>query len=201
MPRPFSWWREQWRNSAGTTHPKRRCPSKRAWPRPLRRKPARAHPFGRGTGLAVRLTAHWRQAIPQVYERLKRNKALPDIGGPGWPSSTAISSRQLPPLLPRMFEANRPAPRRQAGTARPPPSDAAVTGRGTTGRRTTAGVVSPLFSPRGETKCVRGPSVQGARRSASGGVLEQYVEHGEQAQRSNRGPIACFDRQVVRNAG
>ncbi len=60
---------------------------------------------------------------------------------------------------------------------------------------------SPLFSPRGETKCVRGPSVQGARRSASGGVLEQSVEHGEQAQRSNGGPIACFDRQVVRNAG
>ena len=60
---------------------------------------------------------------------------------------------------------------------------------------------SPLFSPRGEAKCVRSPSVQGARRSARGGVLEQYVEHGEQAQRSNGGLIACFDRQVVRNAG
>ena len=58
----------------------------------------------------------------------------------------------------------------------------------------------PLFSPRGEAKCVRGPSVQGARRSASGGVLEQYGEHGEQAQRSHSGPIACFDRQVVRKA-
>ena len=34
---------------------------------------------------------------------------------------------------------------------------------------------------------MRGPSVQGARRSARGGVLEQYVEHGEQAQRSNGG--------------
>ena len=43
---------------------------------------------------------------------------------------------------------------------------------------------SPLFSPGGEAKCVRGPSVQGARRSARGSVLEQYVEHGEQAQRS-----------------
>ena len=62
-------------------------------------------------------------------------------------------------------------------------------------------VVSPLFSPRGEAKCVRSPSVQGARRSARGGVLEQYVEHGEQAQRSNGELIACFDRQVVRNAG
>ena len=66
--------------------------------------------------------------------------------------------------------------------------------------------VSPLFSPRGETKCVRGPSVQGVRRSAphflnNAGVLEPYVEHGEQAQRSNGGPIACFDRQVVRKAG
>ena len=62
-------------------------------------------------------------------------------------------------------------------------------------------VFNPLFSPGGEAKCVRGPSVQGARRSARGGVLEQYVEHGEQAQRSNGGPIACFDRQLVRNAG
>ncbi len=60
---------------------------------------------------------------------------------------------------------------------------------------------SPLFSPGGEAKCVRGPSVQGARRSARGGVLEQYVEHGEQAQRRNGGPIMCFDRQLVRNAG
>jgi len=57
------------------------------------------------------------------------------------------------------------------------------------------------FSPRGETKCVRGASVRGARRLTSGGVLGQYVEHGEQAQRSNGGPIACFGRQVVRNAG
>ncbi len=65
---------------------------------------------------------------------------------------------------------------------------------------------SLLFSPRGETKCVRGPSVQGARRLAphflnNVGVLEQSVEHGEQAQRSNGGPMACFDRQVVRKAG
>ena len=65
---------------------------------------------------------------------------------------------------------------------------------------------SPLFSPRGEAKCVRSPSVQGARRSAPrflnhAGVLEPYVEHGEQAQRSHGGLVACFDRQVVRNAG
>ena len=64
---------------------------------------------------------------------------------------------------------------------------------------------SPHFSPRGEAKCVGGPSVQGARRSVSSflnnaGVLEPYVQHGEQAQRSNGGPIACFGRQVVRNA-
>ena len=44
-----------------------------------------------------------------------------------------------------------------------------------------------------------------ARRSAprflnNAGVLEPYVEHGEQAQRSNGGPIACFDRQLVRKA-
>ena len=33
------------------------------------------------------------------------------------------------------------------------------------------GTVSPLFSPRGEAKCVRGPSVQDARRSVSGSVF------------------------------
>ncbi len=73
---------------------------------------------------------------------------------------------------------------------------------------------------------MRSPSVQGARRSAphflnDAGVLlrvqpnrfvfrlyrkqqrpalgtrpGKYVEHGEQAQRSNGGPIACFDCQV-----
>ena len=60
---------------------------------------------------------------------------------------------------------------------------------------------SPLFSPGGETKCVRRLSVRGARRLARGGVLEQYVEHGNQAQRSNGSLIACFGRQVMRNAG
>ena len=65
----------------------------------------------------------------------------------------------------------------------------------------TVAILSPLFSPGGEAKCVRGPSVQGARRSARGGVLEQHVEHGEQAQRRNGGPIVCFDRQLVRKAG
>ena len=32
------------------------------------------------------------------------------------------------------------------------------------------------------------------------GVLGPYGEHGEQAQRSNGGLMACFGRQVVRNA-
>ena len=64
------------------------------------------------------------------------------------------------------------------------------------------------FSPRGEAKWVRGPSGRGASRAeekgasrlARAGVLEQYVEHGKQAQRSPGGRIACFDRWVVRNA-
>ena len=41
--------------------------------------------------------------------------------------------------------------------------------------------ISLHFSPRGEAKCVRGPSGRGARRLARAGVLEQYVEHGKQA--------------------
>ena len=32
--------------------------------------------------------------------------------------------------------------------------------------------LSPLFSPRGEAKCVKGASVRGARRLTSGGVLD-----------------------------
>ena len=62
-------------------------------------------------------------------------------------------------------------------------------------------IINPLFSLPGEAKCVRGPSVRGARRLTRGGLLEQYGEHGEQAQRSNGGPVACFDRQAVRNVG
>ena len=57
------------------------------------------------------------------------------------------------------------------------------------------------FSPRGEAKCVRGPSGRGASRLARAGVLEPYIEHGKQAQRSHGGHTACFDRRVVRNAG
>ena len=48
---------------------------------------------------------------------------------------------------------------------------------------------------------MRGLSVRGARRLTSGGVLGQYVEHGEQAQRSNGGLLMCLARQPVRNAG
>ena len=45
---------------------------------------------------------------------------------------------------------------------------------------------------------MRGPSGRGASRLARAGVLEQYVEHGKQAQRSHGGRIVCFDRLVVR---
>jgi len=39
---------------------------------------------------------------------------------------------------------------------------------------------------------MRGLSVRCVRRLARGGVLEQYGEHGEQAQRSNGGPIVHY---------
>ena len=48
---------------------------------------------------------------------------------------------------------------------------------------------------------MRGLSVRGARRLTGAGVLSQSVEHGEQAQRSNGGPLMCLARQPVRNAG
>jgi len=46
-----------------------------------------------------------------------------------------------------------------------------------------------------------GPSVRGARRLTSAGVLSQSVEHGEQVQRSNGKPLMCLARQAVRYAG
>jgi len=60
---------------------------------------------------------------------------------------------------------------------------------------------SSHFSSGGEAKCMRGLSVRGVRRLTSAGVLSQSVEHGEQAQRSNGGPLMCLARQPVRNAG
>ena len=56
---------------------------------------------------------------------------------------------------------------------------------------------------------MRGPSGRGASRAeekgasrlARAGVLEPYVEHGKQAQRSHGARIACFGRRVVSNAG
>ncbi len=41
----------------------------------------------------------------------------------------------------------------------------------------------------------------GAFVRCDGGVLERYGEHGKQAKRSNGGPIMCFGRQLVTNAG
>ncbi len=64
---------------------------------------------------------------------------------------------------------------------------------------------SPLFSPRGPVKWrgevrERPVSTRRAPLDERRRTL-QYVEYGEQAQRSNGGPIAGFGRQVVRNAG
>jgi hypothetical protein len=60
---------------------------------------------------------------------------------------------------------------------------------------------SPDFSYCFVARRVRRLWVRGARRSARGGILEQYVEHGDQAQRSRRGLITRRSRKGVRNAG
>ncbi len=57
---------------------------------------------------------------------------------------------------------------------------------------------SPLFSPRGERKYVRGASIRGGRRSARGGVLDSTSSTRDRAQRSIDPPIVCFRRQVGR---
>jgi hypothetical protein len=48
---------------------------------------------------------------------------------------------------------------------------------------------------------VRRPWIRGARRSARGGVLGQYVEHGDQAQRRRHSLITRRSRKSMRNAG
>ena len=48
---------------------------------------------------------------------------------------------------------------------------------------------------------MRGAEIQGARRPAPEGVLEQYVEDADRAQRSTCGPIARRSRLLLRNRG
>ena len=116
----------------------------------------------------------------------------------GYARGTPMAAR----LRSRLCLAHRKGPREQATEPGTP-----VTGQISATNMTLAAQcptlwdASLLFSPGAEAKGVRGPSVRGARRSARGGLLEQYVDHGEQAQRSNDGPIVCFDRQLVRKAG
>ena len=78
-----------------------------------------------------------------------------------------------------------------------------------TAARTTAPAAWPacLTTRRGEVReravRTRGSRAEekGASRLARAGVLEQYVEHGKQAQRSPGARIACFDRRVAGKAG
>ncbi len=106
-------------------------------------------------------------------------------------------SRWQPEVKPRVAsrEVRCPADKERRG------SILDIFDRGATQFRRDASPLNLHFSLRGEAKCVRGPSGRGASRLARAGVLEQYVEHGKQAQRSPGGRIACFDRRVVRNAG
>ncbi len=109
-------------------------------------------------------------------------------------------------LLRRTRALRQPAYRLHGCIASPrnlpwPAGNARWRGEGPTGQESRIKAFNLHFSPRGEVKWVRGPSGRGASRLARAGVLEQYVEHGKQAQRSPGGRIACFDRRVVRNAG
>ena len=52
---------------------------------------------------------------------------------------------------------------------------------------------SPLFSPNGEVKCMRGASVRGARRLTSAGVLDSTLST---ASKRNEG-LACLSRASV----
>ena len=89
---------------------------------------------------------------------------------------------------------------------------AAAHPRGAPGRNPAAGqkarphkvnsIASSLhFSHSFVARRVRRPWIRGARSSARGSILEQYVEHGERAQRSRHGLIARRSRRSVRNAG
>ena len=60
---------------------------------------------------------------------------------------------------------------------------------------------SLYFSPSGVAKCVRGLAGRDASRLARAGVLDSTLSTASKRNRSHGGLIACFDRQVVRNAG
>ena len=64
----------------------------------------------------------------------------------------------------------------------------------------------PRLYPGVEAKCTRGPSVRGARRLAphflrKEAYLNSTVSTASKCNERNGGPIACFGRQLVRNAG
>ena len=134
--------------------------------------------------------AAWAAAVPR--------SATPPVGF----SPATNHATCFPPALRRLQEEQLQA--RPTGFSRITNHETRITAffRNTAFIRLDALPTSLHFSPRGEAKCVRGPSGQGASRLARAGVLEQYVEHGKQAQRSPGGRrVVCFDRRVVRNAG
>ena len=64
---------------------------------------------------------------------------------------------------------------------------------------------SPLFYPRGEAKCVKSPSVQGARRSAPSGTacraptfLNPTLSTASKRNEVMAPVITCFDRRVAK---
>ena len=61
-----------------------------------------------------------------------------------------------------------------------------------------------LFSPRGEAKCLRGPSGRGASRAEEKGARNmafKVFHESRVTEHESRPFLACFDRRVVRNAG
>ena len=73
---------------------------------------------------------------------------------------------------------------------------------GDPGRLAELRMIQPVFSPRGEVKCVRGPSGRGASRAEKKGARNVAFKVFHESRVTNHGLfIACSDRRVVRNAG
>ena len=93
------------------------------------------------------------------------------------------------------------SPRGEAKCVRGPSGRGASRAEEKGARRRTYQIASFIPRSRNTAFPVHWPSGRGASRSARAGVLEPYIEHGKQAQRSHGGHTACFDRRVVRHAG
>ncbi len=163
--------------------------------------------FGRGSALSGDAEKRLKQAFVggnATYQHLSANKGyvVSFVAGDPWDSWTsafAFYSRGQGGMADSRRAPRAPV-RNESGPVYPCPAARPFLSEIWLGQSRSS---SPLFSPRGEAKCVRGASVRGAGRVGLRADVAStpYGEHGEQVRRTNAGPLACLARQALRNPG